>query len=251
MSSEGKPLARIAALHDSAVQPVVVVDFNEFTAKTTLADVASAITAERGLYRIDAVTAPVTGTAGIEELAQACAQELRRQGVYPETVIGYCSAATLSMHLAAELTVPDSPGPRVILVEPSWLTPDLVRADAAGIRASLDATAREDFRGELSIEPVMDWLRLALVSRLRADGLPEDDIDLCLGMLSDRYRAWFTFLLQTLNTPIPPAYGRTRSSSATTHSDSLTRIGRMNGSRQSSCRYRRAPCSTIRRLPGF
>ncbi|WP_153812210.1 amino acid adenylation domain-containing protein [Streptomyces sp. SUK 48] len=203
MSSEGKPLARIAALRDSAVQPVVVVDFNEFTSKTTLADVAAAITAERGLYRIDAVTAPVTDTVGIVELAQACAQELRRQGVYPETLIGYCSAATLSMHLAAELTVPGSPGPRVILVEPSWLTPDLVRADAAGIRASLETTAREDYCGELSIEAVMDWLCLALVSRLRADGLPDDDLDLCLGMLSDRYRAWFTFLLQTLDTPIP------------------------------------------------
>lgn len=204
MSSE-QPLAKIVALHDSTVRPVVIVDFNEFTPKTTLADVADPLTAERGLYRIDAVTAPLTDTEDIVELARACAQELNRLGVRPETVIGYCSAATLSLHLADQLTGQGSPGPRVVLLEPTWLTPDLIRADAAAIRATLGATAREDYEGELSLPEIMDWLRQALITRLRADGLPEEDLDMCVVMLSDRYRAWFGFLLHTLDTPVPSA----------------------------------------------
>ncbi|WP_329352984.1 amino acid adenylation domain-containing protein [Streptomyces sp. NBC_01261] len=203
MSSEVKPSARITTLRESTQRPVVVVDFNEFTPKTTLADVADTITTDQGLYRVDAVTAPLTDPADIAELARACALELDRLGVRPETVIGYCGAATLSLHLAARLTTPGLPGPRLVLVEPSWPTPRSVRADADGIRASLGLATPETYDGELTLEGVIDWLRPAVAAKLRAEGLPEDELDLCVGMLSERYRAWFTFLLHTLATPVP------------------------------------------------
>ncbi|MFG2605963.1 amino acid adenylation domain-containing protein [Streptomyces sp. NPDC048514] len=204
MNSEPQDV-RVATLRPGTGRPVVVVDFNEFTARRTLSELVSETGSDRALFRIDAVNGPAAGTGrGIAELADAYAAELNRMEVRPDVVLGYCSAATLALHLARALAGGDGGRlPRTILVEPSWMTPEIIGEDVAALCAKLAGGPVEEYGGELSEEAILRRLRAALTEKLRADAVPEADIEFCLPHLTDRYRAWFGFLLRTLGTPVP------------------------------------------------
>ncbi|SEM10316.1 amino acid adenylation domain-containing protein [Streptacidiphilus jiangxiensis] len=203
MNSES-PDVRITSLRPGAGRPLLVVDFNEFTARTTLSAVLAQSDVERPVLRLDAVNGPtMVADRSLVELAEACAAELRRRGQSPEAVLGYCSAAPLALHIVDRLEAAGSPRPRLILVEPTWMTPELVRADVAALQEKLAGAPVDGYHGELSVPAIAARLQEALAGKLRADELPEDEIEFCVPHLTDRYRSWFRFLLGTLDAPLP------------------------------------------------
>ncbi|MEV6328794.1 amino acid adenylation domain-containing protein [Streptomyces sp. NPDC051909] len=204
MNSEPQDV-RITELRPGTGRPVLVVDFNEFTARRTLSASVAETAAGRPVLRFDAVNGPTEAAErDIVELARACAAQLRRTGEPPAVVLGYCSAATLALHIADSLADGGSGRPGVILVEPSWMTAELVRADVAALREKLGGASVDGYHGDLTVPAIVEGLRDALATKLRADEVPEEDIEFAVPHLTDRYRSWFRFLLRTLDTPVPP-----------------------------------------------
>src|SRR5205814_6074133 len=107
--------------------PVLVVDFAQFDTTTTLAELLAA-TRDRTVYRIDAVSdlgrpiAPVS----IPEMAADYAGQVAALAPVPAVVVAYCSAAVLGMHIVGNLVANGHPEPRMILVEPTWLTTQIL-----------------------------------------------------------------------------------------------------------------------------
>ena len=86
------------------------------------------------------------------------------------------------------------------LVEPAWLTDEHLSADLRRVRAGLGATGDPP---EVSRTAVLRTLESDLVGKLRADGVPEEDLELCTTMLLERYESWFGFLFTTRHTRVP------------------------------------------------
>ncbi|WP_345044039.1 amino acid adenylation domain-containing protein [Streptomyces sannanensis] len=178
-------------------------DFNEFSARTTLAQVVAELVPGHGVYRIDAAAAhAVLPSSDVPELATACAAELAALGVKPEVVLGYCSAASLSLHLARALSREIGHQPRVHLVEPTWLTSDHIREDVQNIAEQLTGNA-EPYAEGVTLAEIDSFLQVTLRTGLLSQGLSTEEIEICLPMLAGRYRTWFGFLLQTLDAPLP------------------------------------------------
>jgi hypothetical protein len=174
---------------------VVVVDFADFSTHGTLAELISRDVADHTVLRIDAVTSCGIGLREmrIDELARACAAELRNEN--PALVIGYCSAASLALRIAAALG-DQGLSPAVALVQPTWLTPDHIRGELELLRTSLHAT--HDYHGRLDAASITAVLRADVIRELTAEGMPDDEIEMCADLLLARYEAWFGFLLMTL-----------------------------------------------------
>jgi hypothetical protein len=195
----------VERLADGPGPQIVVIDFAQFSDEKTLADTLAADPGGHRLYLAD----PVTATSGsrLATLADAYAEELDRQGIRPAKLVGNCSAAALAL-LVAERLYTAGQQPEVVLVEPTWITDDHLRADITRVRQGLGADG--PVPPELTREAVLATLEADLVAKLRADGLPEEDVELCLGMLLERYVSWFGFLFETRHTPVPtPAFSFT------------------------------------------
>jgi hypothetical protein len=174
---------------------VAVVDFAEFSARGTIAELIQRDFAGHPVLRVDAVSTIGADLRGMEldELALLCAHALRDAA--PALVVGYCSAAGLAVRTAAALAGSGRP-PRVVLVEPTWLTAGDVREALDGLRGSLGA--QERFNGALDLHVVLPVLRDDLVGNLVAQGVAEHELNACVELLLPRYEAWFSFLLLTL-----------------------------------------------------
>jgi pimeloyl-ACP methyl ester carboxylesterase len=187
---------------DGDLEPVILVDFAQFTATDTVANLLGTADAGRGVYRADAVQdfEAAGGTMSLDQLADGYAREAAELPGKPAAVVGYCSAATLAMELANRL-----PDTAVILVEPSWLTPDLIGAEAQGLRATLGAPDGPGigFAEPLTLSAVVDTLHADLVRKFTAEGLSDDELDMCVSLMVERYRAWFGFLFTSAETPLP------------------------------------------------
>lgn len=185
---------------DGDLEPVILVDFAQFTDAGTVANLLGTADAGRGVYRADAVQdfEAAGGTMSLAQLADGYAREAAELPGKPVAVVGYCSAATLAMELANRL-----PDTAVILVEPSWLTPDLIGAEAQGLRATLGAQhAGTAFAEPVTLSAVLDTLHADLVRKFTAEGLSDDELDMCVSMMVERYRAWFGFLFTSAETPL-------------------------------------------------
>lgn len=168
----------------------LVVDFKEFSAKTTLFAALSAAYPDRPLRRIDAVAAVSRFGTALPDVASRCVDQLVEEGGAPAVVFGYCGAAGLALHIAAGLEARGLGRPPVILVEPSWLTPDLVRRDVD----ALSGAESGSYQGPLDLASIMPELRGPLERKLRDEGVEEEEIELCVDLMTERLRAWFTFL---------------------------------------------------------
>jgi len=168
----------------------LVVDFKEFSAKTTLFAALSAEYPDRSWRRIDAVAAVSSFGTVLGDVAARCVDELMAEGCAPEVIFGYCSAAGLALHIAAGLEGRGLRRPPVILVEPSWLTPDLVRRDVDALAGADPGT----YQGPLDLGSILPELRGPLENKLRDEGVEAEEIELCVDIMSERLRAWFTFL---------------------------------------------------------
>ncbi|WP_165845490.1 hypothetical protein [Streptacidiphilus pinicola] len=176
-----------------------MVDFKEFSAKTTLFAALSAAYPDRPLHRIDAVAAVSRFGTELQEVAARCVDELVAEDRAPEVVFGYCSAAGLALHIAAGLEARGLRRPPVILVEPSWLTPELVRRDVDALSGSEFGT----YQGPADLSSIMPELRGPLERKLRDEGVDEEEIDLCVDIMAERLRAWFTFLVAAESADVP------------------------------------------------
>ncbi|MGW4694784.1 amino acid adenylation domain-containing protein [Kitasatospora cineracea] len=178
-------------------------DFNEFSARSTLAQVVAELAPGHGVYRIDAAAAhAVLPDGDVPELATACAAELAALGVVPDIVLGYCSAASLSLYLSRALSRETGYQPRVHLVEPTWLTTDHIREDVQAVAEQLTGSTAP-YAAEVTLAEIDSFLQAALRTGLLSQGLPTEEIEICLPMLAGRYRTWFGFLLRTLDAPLP------------------------------------------------
>jgi hypothetical protein len=187
---------------DGDLEPMILVDFAQFTATDTLAKLLGTPEAGRAVYRADAVQDFEAAGCGMSlaQLAEGYARELAKLPSKPVAVVGYCSASTLAMELANWLK-----DTAVVLVEPSWLTPDLIGAEAQGLRAVLGAPdgPGTGFAAPVTLSTVVETLHADLVRKFTTEGLSGDELDMCVSLMVERYRAWFGFLFATAETPVP------------------------------------------------
>jgi hypothetical protein len=184
-------------------EPVLVVDFQAFSAAPRLSQLLSDLTKGRPVYQVDPVGV-LSGDqryASLPDLAAACVGAFLDSGPADGRVfvVGHCSAAALSLHIARMLE-----GRReiaVILVHPTWPDEKYVRIRFADFQASLQAESRPcpDLDGDScrSVAQMEQILRDGLAARavsLGLDGSTEAFSDL-LG----RYRGWLAFLLACRN----------------------------------------------------
>ena len=189
----------VERLADGPGPQVIVIDFAQFSEENTLADTLAAHSYGHRLYLADPVAA-ASPEGRLGALADAYAEEFDRLGLRPALLIGNCSAAVLALLVAERLREAGRP-PAVALVEPTRVTGEHLRAELDRVRSGLGAGG--PLPAELTEEAVLATLESDLVAKLRADGLPEEDVELCVGMLVERYRSWFGFLFAALGTPLP------------------------------------------------
>src|SRR6478735_634334 len=109
---------RIEALSDGADDdPILIIDFVRFSGDRTLGDVVAEIAPRRKVLRIDAVADLVEYPrfVSVGELADGYQKALAPFG--SPTILGYCSAAALTLELAAR-----GCAARTLLVAPMWPT---------------------------------------------------------------------------------------------------------------------------------
>ena len=213
--------------------PDLVVDFALFSDHVTLASALSAAHPDRPLCRVDAVAA--VGNAGfeLERAAALCVDQMTRSGLEPETILGYCSAAGLALHIAAELARRGRAKPPVLLVEPSWSTPELIRLEADELLGGESGA----YRGPDDVDSIVAALSGRIERQLAADGLDDEEIEICLEVMTQRHREWFGFLAAAAEADVPP--------------DVLPAgmVLAQGGSRASHARWLGAPIR-VQRLPG-
>lgn len=186
-------------------RPVLVVDFARFAATGNLCDLLAADCGGRAVYRIDPATdlGRAGATPSLPALAHgyaALAADLK-----PAAVIGTCSAATLALMIAANLIAADPAGAGttvpVLLVDPTWVTADVVRAELAATRRNLGTDPTGAVPDPLTLPAVIDVLQRDAVAALG------DEAESVAGLLVRRYRSWFGFLLATMDVPTPTPTG--------------------------------------------
>lgn len=178
-------------------RPVVVVDFAVFAATGTLCDLLAADCGGHAVYWVDPATdlGRAGATPSLPTLAAGYAALVA--DLKPAAVVGTCSAATLALLVAAAMGGPGTPVP-VLLVDPTWVTAGVVRAELAATRRNLGADPTPATPDPLTLPAVVDLLERDAVAALG------DEAESVAGLLVRRYRSWFGFLLATMDVP-PPA----------------------------------------------
>jgi hypothetical protein len=195
----------IRQLSAGGAEPVLVADFQPFSATPRISELLSGWDDGRPVYQIDPLAALSHDQLYISlpDLTAACAEAfLSSQPAGGHIfVVGHCSAAALSLHLARLLE--SRREVTVILVRPSWPGEDVIRDRFAEFLANMGAANRPcpDLDGDpcSSVGRLEQVLRDELVLTAAAQGL-----DGSTGAFSDllvRYRAWLAFLLACRNDP--------------------------------------------------
>jgi len=186
-------------LSDRSGDPVLVVDFVKFSGDRTLGDLVRQALPGRRVLRADPV-ADLSGVAGlvtVRELAVGYADLMDRCD-RPALLIGYCSAAPLTMELAASWAR-RSAVPDIVLVAPTVPTRADVLGSLAEIQTSLGQAGRTP--SELPAEPglaltaMSDLIRHDLAEVVRTQGFTPAEAAIMTRQMSDRYLAWLNFQL--------------------------------------------------------
>jgi hypothetical protein len=193
-------LLTVDRLSDGSGDPVLVVDFVKFSGDRTLGDLVSQALPGRPVLRADAV-ADLSGVAGlvtVPELAAGYVDLLAGQD-QPALLIGYCSAAPLTMALAASWarlsTVPD-----IVLVAPVVPARADVLDSLAEIRTSL-GQARDGQPPDLPADPgqavtaISDLVRHDVGEVVRTQGFTPAEAAIMTEQMAARYLAWLNFQL--------------------------------------------------------
>jgi hypothetical protein len=196
------------SLTNGHAAPILVADFQPFSATARLSDLMCGDARDHPIYQIDPLSdlsqrcayLPLIQIA--DEYADAFqAAEPAGSELY---VVGYCSAATLALHIARLLAVPRNVA--TILVRPAWPDTALVQSQFAEFRADLGGARQGcpdlDCDPSQVIAEMEEVLRADLAALATTRGLGRTNP--ALTELLERYRAWLAFLLATRNgLPLP------------------------------------------------
>jgi hypothetical protein len=186
-----------------ASQPILVADFQAFSSAPRLSHLVSDRAKDRPVYQVDPLEAlsqdrPYISIA--DQAAEAVGSFTRSQPADgPAFVIGYCSAAALSMHIATLLA--RSREATAVLLRPSWPGAETIEGTFATLAANLGA--RELACPELDGDPdrcvrrMEQLLRAELEVLAASQGL--DGSAGTFGELLLTYRSWLAFLLACRN----------------------------------------------------
>ena len=186
-------------------RPVLVADFQAFSSAPRLSHLISTRAQGRPIYQVDPLNALSGNRAyvSLADMAAEAAEEFGRSEPAdgPVSVIGYCSAAALALHVATLLA--RSQPTVAVLLRPSWPDKEMITTQFATLVANLRTSARPS--------PVLDGDPSECVTRmeqeLRADmaalaashGL--EDAEDTFAELLMTYRSWLAFLLACRNDP--------------------------------------------------
>jgi len=217
-----------------AAKPVLVADFQAFSSAPRLSHLVSGQAEGRPIYQVDPLDAlsqdrPYISVADLAaEAADAFARSQPADG--PTFVIGYCSAAALSVHIATLLG--RSREATAVLLRPSWPDTESIEETFATLAANLGARqlACPDLDGDPAhcVRRMEELLRAELVTLVTSQGL--DGSADTFGELLLTYRSWLAFLLACRNDSLPGRAGGTTSVSVLTEDpDSVTVPGLFPG----------------------
>lgn len=193
-------LWRLAA---GAAKPVLVADFQAFSSAPRLSHLVIDRAEGRPVYQVDPLEALSQDRPYIS-LADLAAEAVDSLGRFqpadgPAFVIGYCSAAALSMHIATLLA--HSREATAVLLRPTWPTTEGVQETFATLAANLGARQLScpDLDGDPDrcVRHMEELLRVELAALAASQGL--DGSAGTFGELLLTYRSWLAFLLACRN----------------------------------------------------
>lgn len=184
-------------------EPVIVADFQPFSSALRLSHLLSGRAEGRPVYQVDALGALSRDRLYIslaDLAAEAVGSFARSQPAEgPAVVVGYCSAAALSVHIATLLA--RSRETAAVLLRPSW--PDTKGIEEQFAKLAANLGARQLRCPELDDDPGRCVLRMvellrgavqALATSQGLDGSGDSFAELLL-----TYRSWLAFLLACRN----------------------------------------------------
>ncbi|WP_167343997.1 hypothetical protein [Streptomyces violaceorubidus] len=199
MTSFGRFPLTIDQLSAGSAEPVLVVDFIDFSAARQLSQTLGNRTEDNPVYCLDPVSDLARDSAywPLDALAEGYADLWLKSGpAGPRlTVVGYCSAAALSWTIAARLA--DQVATRLLLVQPTWPDAQFVSTSFGELRANL--SGEPSAAPELAADPDQALRQMQRLLRddlhLMAERAGMDATSPTLDELMDRYRAWLSFVL--------------------------------------------------------
>jgi hypothetical protein len=193
-------LRRIAG---GTAKPILVADIPAFSAAPPLSNLVGGRTEGRPLYQVDPLGVlsqdrPYISLADLA--AEAVGSFTRSQPAGgPVFVIGYCSAAALSVHIATLLA--RSREAIAVLLRPSWPDTEGIEETFASLAANVGARQLQcpDLDGDpdLCVRRMEKLLRAELEALVTSQGL--DGSADTFGELLLSYRSWLAFLLACRN----------------------------------------------------
>jgi hypothetical protein len=195
-------LRRLAA---GPARPVLVADIPAFSSAPPLSHLLASRTEGRPLYQVDPLAALSANRPylSLSELAAATADSFARSqpAAGPAIVIGYCSAAALSLHIATLLA--RSRAATAVLVRPTWPDTEAIEDAFAGLAANVGARQLPcpDLDGgpEHCVRRMEELLGGRIEALATSQGL--DPSTETFGELLLSYRSWLAFLLACRNDP--------------------------------------------------
>jgi hypothetical protein len=184
-------------------EPVLVADFQPFSAAPRLSELLGGRTAGRAVYRVDPISV-LSGSlayASLTDLAEDAVAEFRSADPGNDRIfiIGHCSAAALSLRIA-QILRPDR-DITVMLVHPTWPDDQHIAARFAEFQARFGGAPQPcpDLTGEpCTVVTQMEQILLAELTALAAS----QGLSVTTPVFSDLlawYRAWLAFLLACRN----------------------------------------------------
>ncbi|MDQ2813549.1 MAG: hypothetical protein M3Z75_17190 [Actinomycetota bacterium] len=203
----------VQQLVTGTAKPVLVADFQAFSSAPRLSHLVSGQAEGRPIYQVDPLDAlsqnrPYISIADLAaEAADAFARSQPADG--PAFVIGYCSAAALSVHIATLLG--RSREATAVLLRPSWPDSEGIEQTFATLAANIGAPQLPcpDLDGDPGhcVQRMEELLRGELQTLVVSQGL--DASADTFGELLLTYRSWLAFLLACRNDSLPGWAGRT------------------------------------------
>jgi len=200
LADDGVILQRLVA---GTAKPVLVTDFQAFSSAPRLSHLVSDRAVGRPVYQVDPLDALSQGRPYISlaDLAAETVDSFVRSQPEdgPVFVIGYCSAAALSMRIAALLA--GSREAIAVLLRPSWPNTESVESNFVTLAANLGARQLPcpalDGEPDQSVRSMEELLRVQLEALATSQGLDASADTFSELLLT--YRSWLAFLLACRN----------------------------------------------------
>jgi len=186
-------------------RPVLVADFQAFSSAPRLSHLISTRAQGQPVYQVDPLNALSGDRAyvSLADMAAEAAEEFDRSGPAdgPVSVIGYCSAAALALHVATLLA--RSQPTVAVLLRPSWPDTEMITTQFATLAANLRTSGRSspvlDGDPDACVTSMEQMLRADIAALAASQGL-EGAEDTFTELLMT-YRSWLSFLLACRNDP--------------------------------------------------